>query len=98
MSKKNYTAEYRAHLVALFKDGRSAESLAREYEPSSQTIRNWVQAAEGGDKRTEVDLQAELRALRAENAKLREEREILKKAAAWFAKESASDPKKGSRS
>jgi transposase len=99
MARKTYTAEYRAHLVSLVHSGRTAESLAKEFEPTAPTIRSWVDeaavAAAGG---MPLDKDARIRALERENAALREERSILKKAAAWFAAESASTRKKGSRS
>lgn len=99
MARKTYTPEYRAHLVSLVRSGRTPESLAREFEPSAPTIRAWVDAAglaEAGG--VPVDKDARIRELERENAALREERTILKKAAAWFAAESASTRKKGSRS
>ena len=37
-----YPAEFRARMVELVRSGRSPEELAREFEPSSQAIRNWV--------------------------------------------------------
>ena len=99
MPRKLYTPDYRAHIVALARQGRSAESLAREFEPSAATIRSWVQAAADADRGPIAeDKDAKIRALERENAALREEREILKKAAAWFAAESRSVPKTGSRS
>ena len=77
-------------MVELVRSGRSPDQLAREFEPSSQSIRNWVAQAdrdEGrrGDGMTSVERE-ELRRLRRENRRLREEREILAKATAWFAR------------
>jgi transposase len=89
-------------MVELFRSGRSAESLAREFEPSAQAIRNWAKQADLDEGIREDGLttaeREELRHLRREVRRLREEREILKKATAWFARESESIPKKGSRS
>ncbi len=99
MARKTYTPEYRSHLVSLVKAGRTPESLAREFEPSAPTIRSWVEAtslAEAGGQ--VVDKDARIRDLERKVRGLEEEREILKKAAAWFAAESGSTPKKGSRS
>lgn len=97
-----YPPEFREQIVALHRSGRSIESLAREFEPSATVIRNWVKQAELDDgERLDgltTDEKAELRRLRVENARLREEREILKKAAAWFARESTSIPRRGSGS
>ena len=92
-----YPGEYRRRIVDLVRAGRSPEDLAREFEPSSQAIRNWVRQADLDDGRrqdgglTTVERE-ELLSLRRENRRLREEREILKKAAAWFARESDSTP------
>lgn len=97
MARKVYTEEYRSHLVSLVKAGRTPESLAKDFEPSAPTIRKWVEAATAGAA-PEVDDKARIKELERENARLREERDILKKAAAWFAAESGSTRKKGSRS
>ncbi len=80
MSRKTYPPEYRAHLVALARQGRSAESLAREFEPSAPTIRSWVQAADdAGRGPIAEDKDERIQALEREVAALWEEREILKK-------------------
>ena len=97
-----YTPEYRRRLVELVRSGRSPETLARQFEPSSQAIRNWVRQADLDEGRRADGLtteeREELSRLRRENKVLREEREILKKAAAWFAKETSSTPSKSSGS
>jgi len=97
-----YPPEYRKQLVDLVRSGRSADSLAREFEPSAQTIRTWVKQADIDEGRRDDGLttveREELARLRRENRELKMEREILKKAAAWFAKESDSSPKRGSGS
>jgi len=103
MSKKRnpYPPEYRKKLVELVRAGRSPEDLAREFEPTSVSIRNWVAQAgidEGRAKGLTTDERHELAELRRENRKLREEREILKKAAAWFAQEVGSTPARRSGS
>jgi transposase len=86
-----YPPELRRRLVELVRSGRSAESLAEEYEPSGQAIRNWVRQAERDEGKRKDGLtseeKAELSRLRRENRALREERAILAKAAAWFARE-----------
>ena len=101
-SRRPYPAEYRERMIELVRSGRSPESLAREFEPSGQCIRNWVaQAEREAGRRADgltTDERTELQRLRRENATLREEREILKKAAAWFARETGSIPSKGSNS
>ena len=100
--RAQYPPEFRQQMVELVRAGRSPKALAREIEPSEQTIRNWVkQAALDTGQRTD-DLttaeHAELRQLRRENRQLKVEREILKKAAAWFARETGTVPERDSRS
>ena len=76
--------------------GRTAESLSREFEPTAQTIRNWVVQADRDEGRRDDGLTTaeleEIRRLRRENKRLRMERDILKKATAWFARETDSVP------
>ena len=101
-TRRPYPEELRSRLVEMVRAGHSPEKLAEQYEPSGQTIRNWVaQAERESGERTEglkTDEREELRRLRRENATLREEKEILKKAAAWFARETNSIPPKDSGS
>jgi len=89
-----YASEFRRQLVELVRAGRSAAELAREFEPSYESIRKWVQQANRDEGRTanglSSDEREELRQLRRENRQLRLEREILAKAAAWFARETGS--------
>lgn len=93
-----YSADYRRRIVDLYRNGRTPEQLAREFEPSAPTIREWCQQADrdagGGDGGATSAEREELAHLRRENRRLREEREILKKATAWFAREN--DPVDGS--
>jgi transposase len=89
-------------MIELVRAGRTPESLSREFEPSAQTIHNWVRHADLDEGRrddgaTRVERQ-ELVRLRRENKRLRQEREILAKAAAWFAQETDSVPPKSSNS
>ena len=97
-----YPTEFRLQMVELVRTGRTPEELAREFEPSAQAIRNWVRQADRDEGRRKDGLtsteKAELRELRRENRRLKEEREILAKAAAWFARETESIPPKGSTS
>lgn len=97
-----YPVELRRRLIELVRAGKNPEELGRQYEPSAQTIRNWVAQAErdGGrrDDGATTEEKQELARLRREVKALREEREILKKAAAWFARETGSVPSGSSHS
>ena len=100
--RKRYSTELRQELVRLVRAGRSPESVAREFEPTAQAIRKWVRQAELDEgKRTDgltTNEREELVRLRRENARLQEEREILSKAAAWFAQETEKKSKRSSSS
>jgi len=100
--RPEYPEEFRRQLVELVRAGRSAGDLAKEFEPTAKSIRNWVREAEvaesGAGESLTVAEREELRRLRRENRRLREEREILAKAAAWFARETGSIPPKDSDS
>jgi len=98
---RSYPAEYRARLVELARSGRSPEELAEEFDPCAATIQRWfVQAEVDAGSRDGItsDERAELARLRREVKRLKIEREILGKAAAWFARESDTIPERGSRS
>jgi transposase len=101
-SRRPYPLEYRQRIIEVVRGGRSPEELAREFEPTAQCIRNWIRQADRDDGRRADGLtteeRTELQRLKRENATLREEREILKKAAAWFARETGSIPPGSSNS
>jgi transposase len=101
-TRNPYPQEFRDQIVRLAQAGRTPAELAKEFEPSAQTICNWIAQADRDEGRREDGLssveQDELRRLRRENRRLREEREILSKAAAWFAQETDSIPPKSSNS
>ncbi len=90
-SRPRYPPEYRKQMVDLVRSGRSPDHLAPEFEPSAQSIRNWVRQADRDEGRRADGLttteREDLRRLRRDNRRLREEREILAKATAWFARE-----------
>jgi len=91
-----YPPEFRRQMVDLVRSGRTPEELSREFEPTAQSITNWVRQAERdagkrSDGPTSVERE-ELIRLRRENQRLRQERDILSKAAAWFARESKANP------
>src|SRR6186997_1796470 len=92
MPRRIFPADYRRRLVDLFRSGRSAESLAKEFGVNGQTIRNWARQADVDEGKRKDGLTSEER---EELHRLRrEEREILKKAAAWFAQETSTTPSK----
>jgi transposase len=101
-SRREYPPEFRQKLIELVEAGRSPEELAKEFEPSAQTIRNWVKRAQAdGGKRRDVLTSAEreeLGKLRRELKQVKLEREILAKATAWFARGADTNPKKSSGS
>ena len=90
--KQEYTAEFKALAVKRVKDGLTVGAAARELGLIDQTLRNWVKAADAGKLggagiRPVTPEQMELSRVRAENARLKREVEILKKATAYFAKD-----------
>lgn len=97
-----YAAEYRQQMVDLVRAGRTPEELAKEFEPTAQSIRNWVEQLDRDEGRRQDGMTSEerqeLARLRRENKQLRIEREILSKAAAWFARETGSIPSGSSSS
>ena len=99
-SRPPYPPEFRRQILELVRAGRAPEELAQEYEPTAQTIRNWIaqEDVDTGRRKDGVPSaeREELVRLRRENRVLREEREILKKAAAWFARETV--PPRGTSS
>jgi transposase len=104
MSKrgKRYTQEFRYQIVQLVRSGRDMRELTKEFGVSIWSVRNWVKQAsrdastgDGGLTSTERE---ELTRLKHEVRQLRLEREILSKAAAWFARENIEIPKRSSDS
>ena len=92
-SRSPYRPEFRREAIGLLRSGlRSPKQLAVELGCSEQTLRNW-QRQDEADRGERSDLlssdeRARLRELERENRVLRQEREILKRAAAFFARES----------
>jgi transposase len=87
-----YTPEFKRQMVGLARSGRTPASLSKEFGPSAWTIGLWVKQdardAGKGDGGLSSAEREELTRLRRENRRLKEERDILSKAAAWFATES----------
>jgi transposase len=91
-----YPQEFRRQIIDLVRAGRTPRELAREFEPTYETIHAWVHQADRDEGRTASGLSSkqrdELRQLHREIRQLRLQREILAKAAAWFARETGSVP------
>jgi transposase len=97
-----YAPEFRQQIVELYRAGRSISELAREFEPSAQSIGQWIKQAEldTGQRKDGLTTQEkeELVRLRRELKQVKLEREILAKAAAWFARQTDVIEKASSRS
>jgi transposase len=94
-SKPPYAPEFRTEATRLARtSGKPRAQIARELGVTGETLRLWLKQADldAGARHDGLtsDEQEELRRLRRENRILREEREILKKAAAFFAQETGS--------
>jgi len=90
--KQEYTAELKELAVKRVKEGQSAGAAAKELGLVEQTLRNWVKVAaagklNGAGAKVVTPDQMEFSRLRAENIRLKRECEILKKATAYFARE-----------
>ncbi len=92
--RRNYTKEFKEEAVKLVTEqGYSLAEAGRNLGVNPQLLSKWKRNIEGNtdsdlSPESIVSIQSELRVLRKENKRLRMEREILKKAAAFFAKES----------
>lgn len=92
LSKQAYTAEFKELAVRRVKSGQSVGAVVKELGLSDQTLRNWMKAAaagklNGAGSKVVTPEEMELSRLRAENGRLKRELEIIKKAAAYFAKD-----------
>lgn len=96
LPRQVYTSEFRQQAVEMVtREGLSLAEVSRRLSLSPKTLTNWVRRAKNGDspgaaapRREVTEQEAELSRLRRENAELRMERDILKKASAYFARES----------
>jgi len=97
-----YPPEYRQQILDLHRGGRTIASLAREFEPCEQTIRNWKKQGDlDAGRRTDgptTSAQEEITELRRRLRRVEQERDILAKATAWFAQETTETPDGSSRS
>jgi transposase len=93
--RRVFTTEFKAQTVRLVREsGKSVGAVARELDLAETAVRRWVQQAEvdagrGRSGALTTEEREELGRLRRENRTLRMERDILKKATAFFAKENA---------
>jgi transposase len=90
--RKNYTDEFRQEAVRLLQmSGKSARQMGRELGVAQSVLSRWKKQADASETVSDEDQSKgeELRQLRRENARLRMERDISKKATAFFAKESS---------
>ena len=88
--RRKFTDEFKSETVKLIREsGRSVGSVAKELDLAETAVRNWVKRAElsGSAETLSPDERSELRRLRKENQELRMEKEILRKATVFFAKE-----------
>ena len=99
-TRRPYPEEFKQQMIDLVRAGRTPEELSREFEPTAQSIRNWVVQGDRDEGRRKDGLttaeRQEMVKLRREVRRLREERDILAKATAWFARETDSKSKKSS--
>lgn len=97
-----YPADFRQKIIELARSGRGADELADEFKLARQTVRNWVKQADLDAGRRKDGLtsaeQEEVVRLRKRVRQLETERDILSKAAAWFARETDSIPSRSSNS
>jgi transposase len=90
--RRSFTAEFKAEIVELCQRGdRSVGQVARDFDLTETAVREWVKQAERdagtGDGGLTSDERKELAALRRENRRLKEDVEILKRATAFFVRE-----------
>ena len=91
-ARRKFSDEYKAEILHLIRtSGQSVGQICRSHDLVESSVRRWMakaDEAEHNDDTTAADDKAELRRLRREVAQLRTERDFLKKAAAFFARES----------
>ena len=92
--RTRYPPEFRAEAVRLAREpGQSMRQVAQDLGIANESLRRWVMQADAGvSEGLTTDERAELTRLRRENRTLRTEREILRKAAAFFARETDGTP------
>ncbi len=89
--RRSFTPEFKAEIVGLCQRGdRSIGQVSRDFDLTETAVRSWVRQAEIDDGQRDgltSEERSELTALRRENRRLKEDVEILKRATAFFAKE-----------
>ena len=86
MARQHYTREFKVSAIEMVtQKGYSILQVAKELGIDHKTLRDWIKKPGGMDGAAPENLQAEVRRLRKENTRLRMERDILKKATAYFA-------------
>lgn len=99
---RSYPPEFRRKIIELVHSGRSGSQVAEEFKISRQTLSNWLKQDDLDTGRRSDGLTSaeneEVTRLRKRVRQLEIEREILSKAAAWFARETDSVPPKSSSS
>lgn len=97
-----YPKEFRHQMVELHRSGNSVADLSKRFGPTQWSISRWIKRADRDESRGDGGLttaeREELARLRRENKRLQMEREILSKAATWFAQETAPNSKRSSNS
>ena len=92
-ARREFSDEFQADAVRLVRGGKTVPQVADELDLTATTLRTWVRRAEAdAGERQDVlttEERQELSRLRRENKQLRQEREILKAAATFFARENA---------
>jgi transposase len=103
MRRRNFTSEFKDQAARqVIQGGRSFREVADDLGIDQSSLRHWVRLARAGgvtppEALVALDPAKRIRELEAENARLRMEREILKKAAAFFARESTDEEGQGRR-
>ena len=89
-----YTQEFKNEAVALYRSGSDGiAKTAQGLGIAPESLRSWIKAARESDRNLDINEREELRQAKRELARLREENEILKKAAAYFARETTTKRK-----
>lgn len=101
LSRPPYPWELRRRISDLARAGRTVVSIGREFKPTENMTRNWIAQSERDagirtEELTTANQRVEFNRLRRELRALREERDILRKASAWFAQETDATPRRSS--